>query len=79
MSRLTPLQGLLMNLNQEIEAGRREYLSKEQAYEKLKKLTGQDFGYDAEKWRKWVKRNPDLSSHIGKKRQAKGGLTSSVP
>ena len=79
MSRLTPLQGLLMNLNQEIEAGRREYLSKEQAYEKLKELTGQDFGYDVEKWRKWVKRNPNLSTRMENKRQAKGRLTSSVP
>lgn len=69
MSRLTPLQGLLMNLNREIEEGRREYLSLEQAYEKLKELTGQDFGYDVEKWRKWLKRNPNLAAHREKKRQ----------
>jgi hypothetical protein len=59
MSRLTPVQGLLMNLNQEIEPGRREYLSKEQAYKRLKELTGQDLGYDVEKWGKWFKSNPN--------------------
>jgi hypothetical protein len=25
----------------------------EAAYEKLKELTGQDFGHDAEAWRRW--------------------------
>jgi hypothetical protein len=53
------VQGLLMNLNQEIEQGRREYLSKKQAYKRLKELTGQDLGYDVEQWRTWFKNNPN--------------------
>ena len=57
MSRITPFQGLLMNLTEEIAKGRREYLSKEAAYEKLKEFPGQDFGYDVEKWKKWLREN----------------------
>jgi hypothetical protein len=57
MSRITLFKGLLMNLNQEIKKGRREYLSRDEAYQKLKALTGQDFGYDVEKWRSWIKQN----------------------
>lgn len=57
MSRLTLFEGLLMNLNQEIKEGRREYLSPDEAYRKLKDLTGQDFGYDVDKWRHWIKQN----------------------
>ena len=57
MSRITLFQGLLMNLNQEIKEGRREYLSRDEAHQMLKKLTGQDFGYEVEKWRLWIKEN----------------------
>jgi hypothetical protein len=46
MSRTTLLKGLLMNFNQEIQKRRREYLGREVTYEKLKTLTGEDFGYD---------------------------------
>ena len=55
MSRLTLFRGLVMNLKGEIEKGRREYLSKEEAYEQLKRFTGQDFGCDARKWEEWLK------------------------
>jgi hypothetical protein len=54
MSRITLLKGLLMNLNQEIQKGRREYLTREVAYEKLKTLTGEDFGYDIDAWNNWA-------------------------
>jgi hypothetical protein len=30
------------------------YVSKEEAYERLKKLSGEDFGYDGEAWGDWV-------------------------
>jgi hypothetical protein len=52
---LTPEQRLLRNLAGEIESHRREYLSKDEAYVQLKKMTGQDFGYDVEKWRDWFR------------------------
>ena len=53
--RLTPIEGLLKNLGQEIPRYmRREYLTQEDAYEKLKAMTGEDFGMDVECWRSWV-------------------------
>jgi hypothetical protein len=58
MSRLTLVQGLLRNLAQEIDQNRREFIPREEAYLKLKKMTGQDFGYDVPKWRQWFKNNP---------------------
>ena len=33
------------------------YMTKERAYAALKKWTGRDFGYDAEKWKKWIDEN----------------------
>ena len=30
-------------------------VSRETAYEELKRLTGQDFGYDVKAWRQWFK------------------------
>jgi hypothetical protein len=58
MSRLTLIKGLLLNLAGKIDPNRRrEYLPVEDAYQKLKQLTGKDFGYDVEKWRQWFKDN----------------------
>jgi hypothetical protein len=54
MSRITLLKGLRMNLNQEIQKGRREYLSREATYERLKTLAGEDFGYDIDDWNNWA-------------------------
>ena len=53
--RLKPIERLLKNLAGDIPPRmRREYLSAEVAYEKLKKMTGEDFGLDLEKWTEWV-------------------------
>jgi hypothetical protein len=57
MSGMTLLKGLLINLNQEIQKGRREYLSSEVAYERLKIFTGENFGYDANAWINWAEQN----------------------
>jgi hypothetical protein len=55
MTRLLPLEGLLKNLRQEIPQNRRrEYLTKEQAYESLKKLTGKDFDYRIDDWEEYL-------------------------
>ena len=35
---------------------RREYLTREDAYEKIKVMTGQDFGMNVEQWEEWVKK-----------------------
>lgn len=55
MSRLLPYEGLLRNLRGEIEEGRREFLTKEQALERLRELSGEDFGDDPAAWEEWVK------------------------
>ena len=54
MSRLYPLEGLLLNLKEEIQPGRREYLPRDRAYELLKERTGQDFGYNVGAWEAWI-------------------------
>ena len=53
--RLTPIERLLKNFKGEIPAYmRREFLPKDVAYEKLKEMTGQDFGANIEQWEKWI-------------------------
>jgi hypothetical protein len=39
-------------------------LGKEAAYEMLKKITGQDFGYDVQKWRRWIKKHMTLDGRL---------------
>ena len=58
MSRLTLIQGLLLNLEGKISATRREYLPQDAALARLKELSGQDFGRDAAKWRRWYQDHP---------------------
>jgi hypothetical protein len=57
MSRLTPEQRAILNLRGEIPEGTMAYLTREDAYALLKKHTNQDFGYDADKWEKWIEEN----------------------
>jgi hypothetical protein len=58
MSRLTLQQTFLLNLKQEIpEWDMMSYMTREEAYEALKKHTGQDFGYDIEAWERWFREN----------------------
>ena len=45
MSRLGLIEGLLLNLEEQIAPTRREYLDREAAYQRLMAITGQDFGY----------------------------------
>jgi hypothetical protein len=52
---LTPTQLYLKNLKGEIPSYmRREYRSKEQALEMLRAMTGQDFGFDVQRWEEWI-------------------------
>jgi hypothetical protein len=54
--RLTPIERLLKNLKKEIPSYmRREFLPKDVAYEKLRQVTGHDFGDDIEKWEEWIR------------------------
>ncbi|MDX1990797.1 MAG: hypothetical protein SF029_00310 [bacterium] len=52
MSRMTLEEIYLANLEEKrIQA----HMSKEAAYEALKTLTNQDFGYDVAAWRQWFR------------------------
>jgi hypothetical protein len=50
MTRLTLEQLLLANLEERMPIGGWGYMTKEDAYESLKEMTGQDFGYDLKAW-----------------------------
>jgi hypothetical protein len=43
----------------------RYQLPKEHAHNRLKRLTGQDFGYDVKAWRRWFDENPDVELRDG--------------
>lgn len=34
-------------------------MKRDEAYEELKISSGEDFGYDAELWQEWVRKNTD--------------------
>jgi len=61
MARLTLEQILIGNLKQIIPKEAMMYLAQENAIERLKQITGQDFGYDVEAWEKYLK---DLDGHL---------------
>ncbi len=72
--RMDFLEGLVRNLEERIRPGSRAYLSKEEAYKSLKLKTGQDFGFDADRWRKWIEDNVEQSSseNVSTNRQETG-------
>lgn len=54
MSRILPLQGLLQNIEQRIHPDRKRiYLTREQALEALKRITGKEFETD-EEWKTYL-------------------------
>jgi len=71
MTRLTLDEIYILSLKEELPEGSVAYMTKEDAYNSLKKWTGQDFGYDADKWEQWVDDNglplmniqPQTASH----------------
>jgi hypothetical protein len=62
--RLNPYRILLNNLKEKYHpddaSTRRIYETRDEAYNMLKSLTEQDFGYDIEEWEKWLKDNKKL-------------------
>lgn len=60
MTRLTPMELKLANLAGKIKPIQRGYETKEAAREWLVQATGQDFGFDAAKWRTWLRKNKRL-------------------
>jgi len=43
-----------------------EDMSQQEAFERLRELTGQDFGNDYEDWNSWLKSNPQSGTHATK-------------
>jgi hypothetical protein len=64
--RIRPLPLFLRRLELPAEPRSRyaRKLSREDAYEGLKKITGQDFGYDVKAWREWIKRHMTLDGRL---------------
>jgi hypothetical protein len=50
---------LLRGLVGEADRNSLSYITPEAAYGELKKRTGQDFGYDPEKWRTFIRENSE--------------------
>ena len=50
MTRLTPIQLVIANLMEKRPKNSVGYMTKEQAYEQLKRDSNQDYGYDVGKW-----------------------------
>jgi hypothetical protein len=48
---------LIANLREEIPKGTMPYMSRDEAYKELKVGTGQDFGFDGNKWKEWIEVN----------------------
>jgi hypothetical protein len=54
-SLIEPIERLLVNLELDVDpADVFLFVSKDVAVERLKEITGQDFGYDARQWRQWL-------------------------
>jgi hypothetical protein len=61
--RIKPYRIMLNNLAEKYKGQakyRKVFQSKEDAYEMLKRYTGQDFGYDIDSWERWLKENKKL-------------------
>jgi hypothetical protein len=54
MSILTPGEIYFENLAGTMNPNSLQYMSKELAYERLKQMTGQDFGFDVDRWKAWL-------------------------
>lgn len=59
MARSTLLELSLDNLRGVYTPINFEYMSKEEALDNLRTASGHDYGYDVEKWEKWLRMNPE--------------------
>ncbi len=57
MTRLTPIQLYIVNLMEKHPKGALGFMTKEDAYEGLKKLSSQDYGYNVDQWVEWAHEN----------------------
>jgi hypothetical protein len=59
MSRMSPIERYLLNLDGRVSEDSMLYLDRELARRRLCEITGQDFEYDTGRWRRWIKQNPE--------------------
>jgi hypothetical protein len=52
-------QLLLRGLEGRADPNSLQYISREAAYQELRQRTGQDFGYDVEKWRDYLRQDAE--------------------
>ncbi|MCW8880131.1 MAG: hypothetical protein OQJ89_09315 [Kangiellaceae bacterium] len=52
--KITPEELFIENMAGRFPESSKNYIPKEEAYEKRKRFTGKDFGYDVDKWRQWL-------------------------
>ena len=57
MSMLGVYEILLRGLAEEVHPSTLHFLPRESAYQELKRRTGQDYGYDPEKWREYLRQH----------------------
>jgi hypothetical protein len=64
----SPIEILILNLRQELGKNSLCYMTRAEAYEELKKETGEDFGFDADKWTEWGRSHGKLYPRAGDER-----------
>jgi hypothetical protein len=52
-------EALILNLQQKIPTFMKKFMKAKHAYQALKRITGQDFGYNVEAWEKWFREKAD--------------------
>lgn len=63
------LERFLENLRGEWGPGMSHYCSRDVALDGLRKITGQDFGYDCDAWDTWIRSHPDEFMQMREKRR----------
>ena len=53
MTRIDPIEMLILNLEGELPEGALGFMNREDALSELKRLSSKDFGYDYSSWRSW--------------------------
>lgn len=60
MSKLSLLDRYLLNVEGKVPEEALHYVNRDYARRRLIEITGQDFVYDAELWRQWLKDHPEI-------------------
>ena len=57
MSRWTPLRSCLANLPGDFPPGSFRHINRDEALARMRMVTGQDAGFDAQQWEHWIREN----------------------